>query len=189
MAIKSLRILLRLTFPGKTIRLWDGAGPVIDGNGDVWSGCTIGDGLDTIESAINGEASSLTLGLSGVDSRITELAYTDLVAGNVIGSRVEILIQPCDEFDQPDGDPEVRFTGTIDNMPIEDVVAEDGVVSTIAIEVVNRFDLRTLTSGASLSDIDQKARSAQLNPGGNPDRFAERIPLLQDHTLHWPVVT
>jgi len=189
MAIKSLRIMARFFFPDRTIRLWDGAGPYLDADGEIWSGAMINDGLDQIESALNGEAVTLTLSISGVSTLAADMAFEDLEAGNVIGSKVQILIQPCDAWDQPVGPAEVKFTGTIDNMPMDDSVVEDQVVSTITLEITNRFDLRTLVSGAVLSDIDQKARSEALNPGADPDRFAERVNKLADHHIVWPRYT
>lgn len=186
MAIKSLRVLVELQFPSETLRFWDGAGPVMDADGNVWAGVRLNEGLDRIESAMNGEAATLTLALSGVDQAISDLAYEDLESGDVIGSTVRILLQSCDEFDQPEGDPEVRFTGTIDNMPSDDTVSGDQILSSIAIEVTNRFDLRTQTSGAVLSDVDQRARSAVLNPTAAADKFAERIPGLADKSIVWP---
>ncbi|MFD2646386.1 hypothetical protein ACFSX5_01100 [Devosia albogilva] len=186
MAIKSIRILCRIEFPSKTFRLWDGAGPCLDADGEVWIGARLNEGLDQIESAMNGEAATLVLSLSGIDQDISDLAYEDLEAGEVIGAKVQLLIQPCDEWDQPVGSPEVRFTGFVDNMPSDDTVSGDQIVSTIMLEVRNRFDLRTLTSGAVLSDVDQRARSAVLNPSTPPDRFAERVPGLADKVIVWP---
>lgn len=186
MAIKSIRILCQIDFPSKTVRLWDGAGPYMDAVGELWLGMVLNEGLDQIESAMNGEAATLLLALSGVDGAIGELAYEDLEAGDVIGSKVQIMIQPCDQWDQPDGDAEVRFTGSIDNLLIDDAVQGDATVSEIRVECTNRFDLRTLTSGAVLSDVDQQARSALLNPGAPADRFAERVPGLSDKSIVWP---
>jgi hypothetical protein len=186
MAIKSLRILVRIDFPSKTMRFWDGAGPVLDADGEVWVGARLNDGLDQIESAMNGEAATLMLSLSGVDTSITDLAYEELDAGEVIGATVQLLLQPCDEWDQPIGAAEVGFTGTIDNMPSDDAVQGDQVVSTIVLEVVNRFSLRTLTSGAVLSDVDQKARAKVLNPTAALDRIAERVYRLIDAVIVWP---
>lgn len=189
MAIKSIRVMCRIDFPGKTMRLWDGAGPMLGTDGEVWVGVRLNEGLDQIESAMNGEAATLMLSLSGVDQTISDLAYEDLEAGDVIDSKVQILIQPCDEWDQPVGDAEVKFTGFVDNMPSDDAVNGDQVTSTIVLEVRNRFDLRTLTSGAVLSDVDQRARSAVLNPGAPSDRFAERVPGLSDKVIVWPRYT
>jgi hypothetical protein len=186
MAVKSLRILCRIDFPSETFRAWDGTGPFLDANGDIWVGAALNEGLDQIESAMNGEAATLPLYLSGVDKDIADLSYEDFVAGEVIGSRVQLLIQDCDEWDQPVGDAEVKFTGTVDNMIFDDVVQGDQIISTIALEVRNRFDLRTLASGAVLSDVDQRARAKVLNPSAPDDRFAERIPGLADKSIVWP---
>ncbi|KQX35340.1 hypothetical protein ASD04_14975 [Devosia sp. Root436] len=187
MAVKSIKVLVKLDFPnGATFRLWDGSGPYLDANGELWQGVRLNDGLDQIESAMNGEAVTLLLSVSGVNEEGAGLAFEDLEAGNVIGGTVQLSIQPLDEWDQPEGDVEVRFTGSIDNMPMDDAAMEEGIVSTITLEVTNRFDLRTLTSGGVLSDVDQKARSAILNPGAPNDRFAERIAGLADKTIVWP---
>lgn len=186
MAIKSIKVLCLLAFPSKTMRLYDGSGPYLDASGEVWVGASLNEGLDQIESAMNAEAATLMLSLSGVDQSVSDLAFEDLEAGNVIGGTVQLLIQPCDEWDLPVGDAEVRFTGTVDNMVIEDSASETGVVATVVLEVANRFVLRSLTSGAVLSDVDQRARSALLNPGAPADRFAERIPGLADKSIVWP---
>lgn len=186
MAIKSIKVLCLMEFPARTIRLWDGAGPYMDADGEVWLGAMLNEGLDEIESAMNGEAATLMLSLSGVDQTISDLAFEDLEAGDVIGGRVQLMIQPCDEWDQPVGAAEVRFTGTVDNMPMDEAASEQGITATIVLEVTNRFNLRALTSGAVLSDVDQRARSAILNPGAPSDRFAERIPGLADKSVVWP---
>jgi hypothetical protein len=186
MAIKSIRILCLLAFPSKTIRLWDGAGPYMDAACDIWAGMVLNEGLDQIESAMNGEAATLMLALSGVDQEVADLAYDDLESGEVIGTKVQIMIQPCDEWDQPVGDVEVRFTGKIDNMLIDDVVQGDNIVSQVTVECTNRFNLRTLASGSVLSDVDRRAVSAIINPGAPPDRIAERVPGLSDKTVVWP---
>lgn len=187
MAVASIRVLVKMTFPSKTIRLWDGAGPFLGLDGEVWAGAVLSEGLDNIESALNGEASTLVLALSGVDGEIADLAYEDLGNGEVIDAPVQLLIQDCDEFDQPINEPEVRFTGAIDNMLIDESVSGDGVISNVTVEIRNRFTLRTLTSGSVLSDVDHRARSAIINPGADPDLFAERVPGLADKAIRWPV--
>lgn len=190
MAITALRILALLEFPSTTIRFWDGAGPYVDAAGELWRGATLTQGLDAIESAINAEAVTLTLALSGVDEVAMEMAFDDLEGGEVIGAKVTILLQPCDELDQPIGPAEVRFVGTIDNMPTEESAEEDTATRRILVEIVNRFTLRRLTSGSVLSDTDQKARSAKLVPPGTPaDRFCERVSGLADRSIWWPRFT
>lgn len=185
--VKSLKILCRLDFPSQTVRLWEGSGPYIDSQGNVWRCCVLGDGaLDSIETAINAEAWTLELGLSGIDKEIADIAWKETESGDVIGAKVQILIQDCDENDQPIGDPDVKFTGTIDNIRFDEAAQDDKVIAGVTIEVTNRFALRTMINGAVLSDVDQRARSAILNPGADPDRFAERVPGLADKTIRWP---
>ncbi|MBO9589526.1 MAG: hypothetical protein J7557_12605 [Devosia sp.] len=191
MAIKSLKILIRMTFPDDSVvRLHDGAGPFVDENGDFWQGAMLTEGLDEIEHAMNGEAATLLLGISSVSTDASGLAFEELENNNVIDGKVQFLLQELDQWDQPIGVPEIKFTGTIDNMPMADVASETSITSSITLEITNRFSLRKLTSGAVLSDVDQRARSRFLNPAawalGQFDRFCERIPGLSDKTIRWP---
>lgn len=186
MAIKALRVLVQFDFPSGTFRIWDGSGPYIDGDGHVWRGAGNLPNLDAVESALNAEAAMLEISLSGVDPTTADIAWAETEAGDVIGSTVRILIQPCDESDQPVGSANVRLTAAVDNIRFDDAVAGDEATSTVTVECTNRFNLRNLVSGSVLSDVDQRARSAVLNPGAPGDRFAERVPLLADHTIHWP---
>lgn len=189
MTVASIRILCRLDFPSQTVRLWDGSGPYIDPDGDVWQGMKLREGLDVIESALNGEAYTLALGVSGVPTDMANIAYQETDDGDVVGATVQLLIQDCDDDDQPVGSPDVRFTGLIDNIMFDDAVDGDNPVSTVTIECINRFALRNVTAGSVLSDIDRKAISAKINPGANADRIAERVPLLADQTIWWPRFT
>lgn len=185
--VRSLKILCRLSFPSETVRLWEGSGPYIDSNGDLWRCCALAEGaLDVIETAINAEAWTMQLGLSGIDKQIVDIAWQENEEGQVIGSKVEVLIQDCDDNDQPIGDPDVRFTGYIDDIEFDDYATEEGQFGAVTISVRNRFTLRTLQNGGVLSDVDQKARAAILNPSANPDRFCERVPGLADKTVRWP---
>ncbi|MEZ2132462.1 MULTISPECIES: hypothetical protein [unclassified Sinorhizobium] len=184
----SLRVLCQLDFPSKTVRLWDGSGgPFVDADGNIWRACVLTeDALDQVELAINAEAFTLSLKLSGIDQDASNTIWSDYQAGEIIGTRMRILIQELDDFDQPVGDAEVKFTGTIDDLIFDDVATADNIVSTVTVEVTNRFTLRTLTNGSVLSDVDQKAISKVINPSGTPDRFCERIPGLLDKTIAWP---
>jgi len=187
MTTKSIRIMIQIEWPSEVVdRRWDGSGPFVDGDGHVWHGCNLPDGLDEIEQVINGEAYVLNLSLMNVGATEADLHWDSIDEGHVIGGVVRIMIQPCDENDQPIGDREVMFTGRVDNVVFEDVVVDDRVVSKITAEIANRFHLRRLKHGGVLSDADQRARSAAINPLEEPDRFCERIPLLQDKTLNWP---
>jgi len=187
MSAKSIRIMVQIDWPSETVdRFWDGAGPFVDGDGEVWQGCSLPEGLDEIEQVINGEAYVLNLALMNVGATESSLHWDSVEEGRVIGGVVRIMIQPCDANDQPVGDREVMFTGRVDNVVFEDVTVDDRIVSKITAEVANRFHLRRLKHGAVLSDADQRARSAAINPEAEPDRIAERVPLMQDKTLNWP---
>lgn len=105
---------------------------------------------------------------------------------SISGSPFILKLQEMDDTDQPVGIPEVKFTGTIDNLEVVDQSDNDSSTSVVTIEVVNAFTLRTSSHGGVLSDVDQKARSARLNPGAPADRFCERIPGLRDKTIRWP---
>ena len=187
MSIASLRILVQFDWPtGAVSRLWDGAAVFVDADGHAWKGCTLTDGLDDLEMAINGEASTLNLALSGVGSADADMAWLSYENDEIIGATVRIMIQPCDRNDQPAGAMEVTFTGRIDNIVFDDAVDGEQARTAITVEVTNRFTLRRLENGGVLSDTDQRARSAAINPDAAPDRFADRVPGLEDKTTSWP---
>lgn len=188
MALKALRVLCQVDLPSGPIRMWDGSGgSFLDADGNIYRSCILtDDALDTIEMAINAEAFTLSLVVNGIDEKTSNSIWTDYQAGTVKGSRFRIMIQKLDEYDQPIGQPQIKFTGRIDNLVWNDGVDGEQIRSNITIEITNRFTMRTLTSGAVLSDTDQKARSAILNPGAPADRFCERVPLMRDQTVRWP---
>ncbi|MGO6999019.1 hypothetical protein [Rhizobium leguminosarum] len=184
----SLRVLCQIDFPSEIVRLYHGSGgPFVGADGEIWRACVLTeDALDQVEMAINAEAFTLSLTLNGVDETISGAIWEDYQAGEIIGTRKRILLQELDDFEQPVGDMETMFTGTIDNLMFDDVVSGDSVISAITIEVTNRFALRTLTNGGVLSEVDHKARSKLLNPTAAADRICERIPGLLDKTVVWP---
>ncbi|MEH3108886.1 MAG: hypothetical protein PGN22_02145 [Agrobacterium cavarae] len=188
MALKALRVLCQVDLPSGTIRMWDGSGgPFVDADGNIYRSCILTeDALDSIEMAINAEAFTLALVINGIDEKTSNSIWTDYKAGTIKGSRFRIMIQKCDDFDQPIDDPKIMFTGKIDNLIWNDGVSGEQIKSNITVEITNRFTMRTLTSGAVLSDVDQKARSAILNPTAPPDRYLERVPELRDKTVRWP---
>lgn len=187
MPTKSIRILVQFDWPtAETSRLWDGSGLFVDSDGNRWLGCALGDDLDEIEQAINGEASTLMMTLTGVGQEAGDLVWLSYTDDQIIGAVVQIMIQPCDAADQPIGGREVMFTGRVDNKIFDDKVVEDRLRSTMTLEVVNRFTLRRVKSDRVLSDADQRARSAVVNPEEPPDRFCERVPLIEDRTITWP---
>lgn len=188
----SLKILVDITLPDTVLRVWDGSGGVfIDGEGQVYRAAQFAeDSLQNIEAAINGEAFTLTLSLINIDTSTGDQIWDYDETVSVIGAPVVIKIQELDDLEQPVGEPEVKFTGTIDNMKVADQAMEDMSQSVVAVEVVNAFTLRVLNNGAVLSDVDQKERSKRLNPtaflAGQLDRFCERVPTLRDKRIRWP---
>lgn len=185
--IASVRILCAIYFPSATARFWDGSGPYVDDDGNLWrQGNLVEGGLDAIEMAINGEAFTLVLGLSGLDKATSDMAWEDYQNGEIIGAKVQIMTQDYDGDGLATGGPKVRFTGKIDDIDFDDAASDDMVMSTVKVSVVNRFTLRNLVSGSVLSDINQKARAKVLNPTAPPDRSCERIGLMIDKTIRWP---
>ncbi|MGZ2403887.1 hypothetical protein [Rhizobium ruizarguesonis] len=184
----SLRILCQVELPSGTLRFWDGSGgPFIDVDGEIYRACVLTeDALAQIEAAINAEAFTLTLVLSGVDAATSDKVWADYQAGTIVGSTFRILLQKCDEYEQPVGSPIIKFTGTVSNLNFVDQASDNGIKSTIQVDVANRFTLRNVTNGAVLSDVDQRARAMVLNPSAPDDRFCERIPGLKDRTIRWP---
>lgn len=188
MAIKSLRILCDVELPEETIRIWDGSGgSFVDGDGNIYRPAQFTeDALQSVEAAINGEAYTLALSLISISQSDADSIWDYDETASVQGSPVTIKLQILDEDEQPDGNPIVVFTGEIDNLDVADEATADGIKSMVNIEVTNRFTLRTVTNGAVLSDVDQRARSAILNPAAADDEFCKRVPLMRDMTIKWP---
>jgi hypothetical protein len=188
MAIKSLRILCDVELPEETIRVWDGSGgPFIDVDGNMYRPAQFTeDALQSIEAAINGEAYTLALSLISVSQSAADSIWDYDEGSTVQGSPFIVKLQILDEDEQPDGDAIVVFTGEIDNLDVADESSSDGIKSVVNLEVTNRFTLRTVTNGAVLSDVDQRARSELLNPSAADDEFCKRVPLMRDKTVKWP---
>jgi len=185
----SLRILIEITLPDIVLRLWDGSGGAfVDDDGNIYRAAQFTeDALQNIESAINGEAFTLTLSLINIDivhRRPNRGTMTRPTA--IVGSHVVIKLQELDGNEQIFGAPDVKFTGTIDNIKVADQASSESSQSVVTIDVVNAFTLRSLPNGQVLSDVDQKERGKMLNPSAPLDRFCERIPSLRDKVIRWP---
>lgn len=188
----SLKILVEITLPDTVLRVWDGSGGAfVDDEGNIYRAAQFTeDALQNIEAAINGEAFTLTLALINIDTATGDQIWEYDEISSVVGSPVVIKLQELDDREQIVGEPEVKFTGSIDNMKVTDQADEEESRSVVMVDIVNAFTLRTLTSGQVLSDVDQKERSKRLNPAawlaGNLDRFCERVPSLREKTIRWP---
>jgi len=188
MSLKSLRVLCEVNLPSKTLRWYDGSGgPFVAQDGHIYRSCILTEeALDDIEMAINAEAFTLSLVISGIDGPTSDAIWTDYQAGTIKGSRFRLMIQKCDERDKPYGEPAVKFTGKIDNLLFTDTASDTEIRSTITVEVTNRFSLRKQENGGVLSDVVQRLRSALLNPSAPVDRFLERMVLLLNKKIRWP---
>ncbi|PKA40456.1 hypothetical protein CWR43_28175 [Rhizobium sullae] len=188
MAIKSLRILCDAVLPEETIRIWDGSGGTfVDSDGNFYRPAQFTeDALQQLEAAINGEAYTLALSLIDVDGSAADSIWEYDETASIQGSPFVVKLQMLDEQEQPDGDHIIVFTGEIDNLDVADEAGADGIRSMVNIEITNRFTLRTVTNGAVLSDVDQRARSALLNPSAADDEYCKRTPLMRDQTVKWP---
>ncbi len=190
---RSLKILVRLDFPAETVRLWAGSGPYMDANGDIWRGGgeLSAEALQTLQYAFAGELVTFEAWMAGTQDEFANIAYLETQGDDVVGAQYQVLTQVCDEYGQPtSANPVVRFTGEIVDVKFRDTVEKtqngNQNLYQVGIVVANRNNLRRLNSGSVLSDADQKARSAVLNPGANDDEFCERVPLMSDRTLNWP---
>jgi hypothetical protein len=182
MTISRLAILMDIAFQSGTVRLWDGAGPK-KFDGDVWFGAGLFNGIDEIEAALNGEATRLDV-MFPMQSSVADKLYQAYVDNNVTGTRVRTMLQPLDEFGVATGSKRTitRFIDDVDfadGVQLADANGDPVILSTVTAHLVNRMDLRNLSSGAVLSDADQQLRS----PG---DRIAEFVPGLIDISLDWP---
>lgn len=189
MPVKSLRILCEAVLPDHTVRVWDGSGGVfVDDDGNMYRPAQFtDDALQQIEAAINGEAFTLSLSLVSVAASVADRIWQYDEENSIQGSSFVVKLKVLDDDEQPDDqEPIVVFTGTIDNLDVIDEATEDGITSRVNLEITNRFTLRTLTSGAVLSDVDQRARARLLNPAAPDDRFCERVPRMRDKTIKWP---
>lgn len=189
MAIGSLRILCEAILPDTTVRIWDGSGGVfVDDDGELYRPAQFtDDALQQIEAAINGEAYTLPLSLISLASSVADQIWQYDETQTIQGSTFIVKLKVLDEDEQPDDQEPIRvFTGQIDNLDVMDESTEDGIMSRVNLEITNRFTLRTLNSGAVLSDVDQRARSKLLNPNATDDLFCQRVPRMRDKTIKWP---
>lgn len=182
-----LRILVDVVLPDGTIRLWNGSGgPFVDGDGNTYKPAQFTeDALQQIQSTINWEAFTLSLALISIPTATADQVWDYDEETPVNGAPVIIKLLEIGNDGQP-GEADVVFTGELDNLTVTDDADDDQQRSVIVVECRNSSSLRTITNGAVLSDVDQKARSALLNPTAPPDRFAERVPGLRDKTIRWP---
>lgn len=182
MTTARLAILVQCDFVSGTVRLWDGSGPLMAG-GYVWKGAgLVPTGLDELELALNGEASSLDITLAAVGESIADTVYADYQAGDLVGALVTISLQDMDDAFQPSGSPVVYLTGEINNARFSEASDSSDPpqqISQVTISIANRFNLRNMPLQGVYSDADHQLQ----HPG---DTFFEFVPLMLDKTIVWP---
>lgn len=188
-----IRILFDVHLPDKVLRVYSGTGRnFYDFGGDHYNPSNIGaESLSNIQAVVNGAAQTLSIQLTGLPIHIIDDIWQYDDTTPIQGGKFVIKTQMCNERSQPVAEPKIVFTGIIDNLTAEDAAVEnedegDSVQSVVTVEVVNRFTLRSQTSGSVLSHVDHVARSLILNPLAALDRFCERISTLLNKTIRWP---
>ncbi|KZL01607.1 hypothetical protein PsAD5_00529 [Pseudovibrio sp. Ad5] len=193
MTLRNIMILVAMHFPTGTARFWFGSHPYVDKDGNHWrpAGVLPTSALTTIQYAFSGEATTMDMGLSGVDQEIADLAYEETQESDVIGSKVQVLLQTCDENFQPlPPGPIVKFTGRVIDLKFRKRAVSDPdkpqILHDVTLVVGNAFHARKSRRNAVLSDADQRAYSLKVNPDLPPDLSCERITLMSEQTITWP---
>ena len=184
MSIERVVIFFRLdTDP--VVRLWSGKGDYeipadsVEGATATYRGLDALVNLPALAALINGQASRIEFGLSGVDTRVLELA--DAEADDVRGKTVRIGLAREDANWQRVGSVQWLWTGIADVLVTDRDTDPEGKVSrSVTLSVGSLFTGRRRPSLSYFTNAHQTRRSAD-------DRFCERTPL---HTntlvLTWP---
>jgi hypothetical protein len=175
--------LVKMEFESETIRAWAGVGPLVTTDGATWSGVGTLISISAISSGPGGAAGQLTIGLDGVDPKIVALARAE--RDELAGRFITLYLQYFDSAWQPVGAPKARWLGRMDTLRIVSTRPEsnDGArVRGITLTAESWAGDRSRPSYGFYSDRDQQKRF----PG---DRGLERITILQDKVLTWPIPT
>lgn len=193
MTFRNIMILVAMHFPTGTARFWFGSHTYVDEDGNHWrpAGVLPAAALAKLQYAFSGEATTMDMGLSGVDQQIADLAYEETQESDVIGSKVQILLQSCDQYFQPlPPGPIVKFTGEVIDLKFRKRAVNDRdkpqILHNVTLVVGNAFHARKSRRNAVLSDADQRAYSLKVNPDLPPDLSCGRITLMSEQTIPWP---
>ncbi|WP_063305340.1 hypothetical protein [Pseudovibrio sp. W64] len=193
MTRRNVMILVALRFPTGTARMWFGSHTILDKDGHPWrpAGELPASALTTIQYAFSGEATTMNLSLSAVSQEVADLAYEETQESDVIGSKVQVLLQHCDDDFQPlSSGPVVKFTGEVIDLKFRKRAVNDPdkpqILHDVTLVVGNAFHARKSRRNAVLSDADQRAYSLKVNPDLPPDLSCERITLMSEQTITWP---
>lgn len=193
MSTRKVMVLIKMDFPGTTARFWFGSGAHMDRDNHLWraGGQLPEDAFTNIQYAFSGEASVLEMSLSGIPQDIADLAYEETQESDIIGSRVQVLLQSCNEhFEALASGPVVKFTGEIIDIKFSRKAIDDQeqpyIKHTVTLSVANAFHARKSRRNSVLSDADQRAYSLKTNPDLPQDLCCERIVLMASKSITWP---
>lgn len=155
---KRLAVFFRMATP-VPVRLWSGVGnfalsadAVELTEGAIYRGLGMVD-LPAIEALINGKASRVDFGFSGVDAEIAALA--DSEAPLVAGSVVRLGIVPLGSDWQAVGDVKWLFTGEADVPKVKRDGSKDAPSHTVTVSVGSRFAGRRQARPMFYTPVDQ----------------------------------
>jgi len=170
--------LVLLDFLSQPSRIWTGAGKITAGGYD-WLGVGQLASISGLEQAINGEAPTTTLGISGVDPALVPIARDEFEA-EAKDRLAKVLIQfhnleddrPLEFFDAP-------FAVWAGRMQTAQFEMQGPKKRSISIVAESLFSLRSRPSYSQYTDTDQRARF-------DGDRGFEFVPSLLNKIVTWP---
>lgn len=180
-------LFVTFDFRSAPLRVWEGDGP-IEREGLLWSGMGTGvngDGsplqsIDGLELAMDGSAPQLTLGLSGVDSRVVQAAQQDVANEEVEGRDLTIRIGFWDATKYPAMEPlDSLITLGIWTMQKPSFSATGVTLRNIALPCETLFAQRSRAPFGLLTDRDQQRRY-------KGDKGCQFPPTLVDRDVAWP---
>lgn len=175
------------------VRAWVGFGDcdgginALDAEDNVYQGLGEIKDIPDLENVINGKASRVVFQLDGLSAEGLQVADDD--DDSFMRKLVTVGLASFDSNWQKNSDIFWLWWGFGDTVMIQTASGESGgaITGTVGLSVGSIFTNRRRPSYSHLSDADQKARSAILNPLGNPDKICERTILYsQGVNKPWP---
>jgi len=184
--------LMRFSFKSGEMRLFQGLGKLVDGNGEQWLGIGRLGGVSGQQGGPGGAAEELTLTLSG-DERINRYFSEDneATAGQTAVRYMQFFdVRQTDELGnwvewQPLGPPLEIFSGTMsplvsDRAVINDPTGTATATRIITVKVINLFFNRRKPPHGFFTHRDQLART------NNTDNIFQEVSRMVNATVRWP---
>lgn len=161
--------------------LWNGSRDIVSG-GKTWVGMRQLGSITGLDETVNGVATEIKAGLSGVDAALMQLAVSENKA-HYVGRLLRVWLQFFDadfQMPAPLDEPYARAAGLMDGMEVSRQQRDDGAtVRTVSVTASNIFAGRRQSPYGYWTDRDQKAR----HPG---DRGLEFVTQLQSAEIPIP---